>query len=1134
MGMALPSTHRQHRLTAIVCTLMVLSVASALVHPAQALQVSVPNVEASPGDRVRIPVTLTDVAPDALLASNIEISFDALILPIGDITIDRTGTLSANLSVAFNAFVADGDPVDAGQLFIATATASDGISEDGTFFVIEGIIATSAPLNTVTDISFQAAAFNNGTPVPITVDGTITIVEDVITPDFSGHPLEGMVPLEVRFEDLSSGEISSYAWTFGDGGTSEEQHPTYLYETAGDYTVSLTVTGEPGSATETKEDYIQVNPDTQPPEIDSGPSVASVTDNSAHILWTTTELSDSRVVYCAAKIRPHNFTEAVELLAEEQATTLENATDLLLQGDLPHFNDLDAAVPVFTFDCGRVVDLTLTKDYKVELDSLTPDTFYLFRVRSVDSAGNASRWKGGYFITQETPDDDPPDITLGPTAEVAPEEAHVTWITDEFSDSFLQYAEYDDDGEDDVDDLFDGAEEILVTDLVLKHEIWIEGLQSGTSYIYRVRSTDASGNSSRYKLGKFHTPQEDGEAPRITKGPKSTTKKTKAVIRWRTDEGSHSRVEYGTNEDYGQVVEDDDLVRKHRSLLTGLESSTLYHYRVQSTDASGNTVSSENHTFVTKKDNDTRPCKFVRRPYIIKRFHNKITIGWEMDEDANGQIEFGPTSEYGRFIDIATAATKHVVTLTGFTAGTRYHCNIRMVDLVGNGPTSSEDFELETAAAEDTEPPSISSDPGVRTRGHDRVTVVWKTNEASDSVVEYGLTEAYGLIAESPDPTRQHVVTLTRLLAGTTYHFRVSSKDPDGNGPAVSGNFTVTTIPEPDVTNPRILSGPDIVDRSSRGVFIEWLTDEPTDASVDFGPDINYGSEVSSENFRRLHRVMLLGEPGIEYHYRVTSSDEAGNEPVTSRDLTFVLDDPEDDEQDPPSIRNLHVRKVTASSALITWWTTRPTDGFIRYGQSDQYSDEVGSPDIRRRHTALITGLISGTTYYFQVQSADIDGLTASSENETFTTDDEEDELAPEIVFGPEIIASHATATFSWKTNEPCFGAIAVGTEDELGTPSEVLFDEEEADDDHNVTVTGLQAGVRYFFALVMKDLSGNQFTFGNRNQGAGKVVRPLLDGGEISFTTDVDEDLQAPTLPVGTGQAVDDGYGGRDHVGHR
>lgn len=40
--------------------------------------------------------------------------------------------------------------------------------------------------------------------------------------------------------------ISSYAWTFGDGGTSTDSHPTHAFATDGDYTVQLTVTTSDG------------------------------------------------------------------------------------------------------------------------------------------------------------------------------------------------------------------------------------------------------------------------------------------------------------------------------------------------------------------------------------------------------------------------------------------------------------------------------------------------------------------------------------------------------------------------------------------------------------------------------------------------------------------------------------------------------------------------------------------------------------------------------------------------------------------------------------------------------------------------------------------------------------------------
>ena len=73
---------------------------------------------------------------------------------------------------------------------------------------------------------------------------------------FSGTPTSGDIPLEVTFTDASTGQIDSWSWAFGDGGTSEDQNPTHTYEDAGSYTVTLTVSGPGGTNVEIKPDYI--------------------------------------------------------------------------------------------------------------------------------------------------------------------------------------------------------------------------------------------------------------------------------------------------------------------------------------------------------------------------------------------------------------------------------------------------------------------------------------------------------------------------------------------------------------------------------------------------------------------------------------------------------------------------------------------------------------------------------------------------------------------------------------------------------------------------------------------------------------------------------------------------------------
>jgi PKD repeat protein len=48
--------------------------------------------------------------------------------------------------------------------------------------------------------------------------------------------------LQVDFTDASTGSISTYAWDFGDGNTSNLQNPTHTYGSDGTYIVCLTVT----------------------------------------------------------------------------------------------------------------------------------------------------------------------------------------------------------------------------------------------------------------------------------------------------------------------------------------------------------------------------------------------------------------------------------------------------------------------------------------------------------------------------------------------------------------------------------------------------------------------------------------------------------------------------------------------------------------------------------------------------------------------------------------------------------------------------------------------------------------------------------------------------------------------------
>ena len=73
---------------------------------------------------------------------------------------------------------------------------------------------------------------------------------------FSPSKTSGVFPLEVDFVDRSTGNVTSWAWDFGDGSSSTEQNPTHTFADAGRYSISLTVDDGTNNSITTKNNLI--------------------------------------------------------------------------------------------------------------------------------------------------------------------------------------------------------------------------------------------------------------------------------------------------------------------------------------------------------------------------------------------------------------------------------------------------------------------------------------------------------------------------------------------------------------------------------------------------------------------------------------------------------------------------------------------------------------------------------------------------------------------------------------------------------------------------------------------------------------------------------------------------------------
>ncbi len=126
-----------------------------------------------------------------------------------------------------------------------------------------------------------------------------------------------------------------------------------------------------------------------------------------------------------------------------------------------------------------------------------------------------------------------------------------------------------------------------------------------------------------------------------------------------------------------------------------------------------------------------------------------------------------------------------------------------------------------SGTAPDTTPPTISNAQVVDVT-NTSVRVAWDTDEAADSIVNYGTTDEYGSTVTEGSFVTSHEVVLTGLAADTLYHYQFGSTDADGNG-VMSEDATFMTAQDPVVALAALMG--DVQQVQHRGVARSLLTD---------------------------------------------------------------------------------------------------------------------------------------------------------------------------------------------------------------------------------------------------------------------------------------------------------------------
>ncbi|MBI4553917.1 MAG: T9SS type A sorting domain-containing protein, partial [Candidatus Latescibacteria bacterium] len=577
-------------------------------------------------------------------------------------------------------------------------------------------------------------------------------------------------------------------------------------------------------------------PDTQAPVILSGPTITGQTAASVTIQWTTDELSTSIVDYGTGGVTNQ-----------------------------------------------RQEDGTLVTTHALTLTNLSAATVYSYLVSSTDPSNNGPSQSAQAVVqTAAQADVTPPTISgVGATSSYISVSdgttGTITWTTNEPANSVVEF----------------GTTSALgqtksVSEAVASHTVTITRMTPGSTYFYRVQSTDQSGNGpTQSSIASFAAANTADTTPPVLTAVSTTgTTHNLVSVSWTTDEPATSILRvFQTGTTDTVTVGSGALVTSHTLSVTDttkIRPSTGYTLIVESADARNN-VGASSTTVTTAAGADVTPPS-APATVTATPGSEQVLVTWSAVADA----DLAGYDVFQNSIQVVSGLTTTTYTATGLTNGTAYTYQIKAADLAGNRSSLSPSASATPSAAQAPTKPTpigtyVNTPPGAGTQvdivslqpilvignatpvaGRPRPTYTFAVY--GDSLLTTLIISVSGIVQSDSagNPTHWQVVNPAlpggiALLDSTRYYWRSRANDTVTDGAWSDKATFFTSSAKPVGVELASFTAAD-----DRGVVtVQWRTF----ASAGIAGFHVYRSLNAQGTFDRLTASLLTGRQG-QYEYR--------------------------------------------------------------------------------------------------------------------------------------------------------------------------------------------------------------------------------------------------------------------------
>jgi hypothetical protein len=395
------------------------------------------------------------------------------------------------------------------------------------------------------------------------------------------------------------------------------------------------------------------------------------------------------------------------------------------------------------------------------------------------------------------------------------------------------------------------------------------GLNPGTTYYYRIRSTNAGG-SSAYTSESSATTSSSG--PTAPTGLSATAVSSSGInLSWTDASGDETgfQVERSTTSGSGFTLITTTAANATSYSDASLTANTTYYYRIRATNGTGSSAYTAEASATTLVAPPSQP-KF---PTASAASSTSINVGWadNSSNETGFEIERSTTSGSGFVLIHTTAANVTTYSNTGLNEGTTYYYRIRAINAGGSSA-----YTVQAAATTSFTVPAAPTALTAQAESSTSVMLNWSDESSNETAfkIERSVTENQGFVEVG---TAQANVTSHidyGLTPSTKYVYRIRSSNPAGNS-SYTATATVTTAPLP----PTAPTGLVAAVASSTSVNISWVDKSDSEVEFEIERSLTSGSGFVLVGTAEANATLYLDNdltPTTNYYYRVRASNGGG------------------------------------------------------------------------------------------------------------------------------------------------------------------------------------------------------------------------------------------------------------------